>query len=205
MPISCRRRSRHCLIPAGTTGQLQVTSKGTLTLTDIRTSDLHTTIGLTGASAAVGAYRCSIDTLAADIDLQNGKGGDPAKRVMPGCWAAKYMLGSAVPMDAISPAHLDFEARDIHIEQTLRSRDPNALPPYAGNLTASLKASAPLASWNTQADGNGTARSGRRTHRKPPLPRPHCDHALWAFSPRRSANGAHGLHRYRRHQLHLGR
>jgi hypothetical protein len=142
-------------------GQLQIAAKGTLPVSDVRKADMHATVDLAAARAAMGAYRFSIDALTADIDVQNGS--TVLKKADARLLGGEIHLAGTMPMDPTAPSHLELDARGIRIEQTIRSVDPNQLPPYAGNIAATVNFTAPLSAWNTQAGGSGTVslREGR--------------------------------------------
>jgi len=143
------------------TGALHVTAAGTLPLGDWRQSTLQTTGLLTAAQVATGENRLTIDALNWDADVASG--------VMTLHKADARLLGGTLhltgtlPLDPALPVHVAGSGENLQIQRLLRNTKPGDIPPYAGNLSANISYSAPLAHWNTQAHGGGTfsIRQGR--------------------------------------------
>ena len=143
------------------TGQLHVTVAGTLPLADWRQTTLQSRGELTAAQVAAGQTRLAIG--AWNWDLEVAAGVATIRKADAQLLGGELHISGSIPLDGAAPARLRLNANDIQIQQLLRSNKPGELPLYAGNLSAAITYSAPLALWNKQAAGGGTLsiRQGR--------------------------------------------
>jgi hypothetical protein len=143
------------------TGQLHIAASGTIPMSNFHQCALHSTADVTDAGFTVGPYRFLADSFASAVDVANGIA--TIQKADARLLGGEVHLSGTIPLDAGMPARLNLAAKNIQLEKTLRSTDPNSLPLYAGNVAADVSFAAPLRAWGTQASGGGTLsiRQGR--------------------------------------------
>jgi hypothetical protein len=169
MTLELQKNTNHYLPPAlqsvlaahEVTGRLRVEATGTLPLANYRQAALHSTATLTAAQVAVGEYRLPLDSLESDLSVSDG-----AVNILKTdaeLLGGQVHLTGTVPLYRVLPMNLAVAVRNIQIQKTLRSVDPNTPPAYAGNVNGELTFAAPLDGWNAHAGGKGklTLRDGR--------------------------------------------
>ncbi len=143
------------------TGQLHVMASGSIPLTNFQQCTLHSSAELSGARFAAGPYRFSADEFNTVMDAAHGIA--TIQKAEAHLLGGEVHASGTIPLDPAKSARLELSAKNIQIEKTLRSTDPNTLPLYAGNVAAQATYTAALARWRSQSTGNGTfsIRQGR--------------------------------------------